>query len=128
MSDKPIVLLDVDGVLNACRVPDDMPGEYNARVCNGWNPALGLPVDLTVVASPHQQHKCLRGEWWKLEYAQATYDQGRKVVWLDDDIRYDNRATDWIRTADQERLLALSPDTEEGLTEGHLDLIEAFLR
>lgn len=162
---RAVILLDVDGVLNACRVPDDMPGEYKSQVCNGWNiqwrqaivdrlrklhdeqhaeirwlttwaedanehisPALGLPVDLTVVASPYGQHKCPRGEWWKLEYAQAAYDRGDKVVWLDDDLAFDARTRAWLTTVHDRRMLALAPDTEVGLTPEHLDAIEAFLK
>lgn len=63
--------------------------------------------------------------WWKLEFAQAAYDEGGPVVWVDDEISSTREAMNWIATTDRERLLAVSPIS--GLIPGDVDLIEEFI-
>lgn len=70
----------------------------------------------------------LRDQWWKLPAAQRVLtDEGRDLVWTDDD-------ADWDLTADQRtslgaagRVLIVSPDVLTGLCRQHLRKIDAFL-
>lgn len=64
--------------------------------------------------------------WWKLEFAQAAYELGGPVVWVDDEISGNWATTDWLATTDKERLLAVSPHS--GLVPGDVALIEEFLK
>lgn len=63
--------------------------------------------------------------WWKLEFAQAAYELGGPVVWVDDEISTTRDAMEWIETTDRDRLLAVSPIS--GLLPVDVDLIEEFI-
>lgn len=67
-----------------------------------------------------------KGPWWKLtavqRHAEAT---DRRIVWIDDDLAFDEEACDWVRAND--RVLGISPRTSVGLTAAHLDIIERFI-
>lgn len=64
--------------------------------------------------------------WWKLEFAQAVYETGVPVIWTDDDIAFAPDAKEWLRTVDDDRMLAISPHS--GLTPGDLVRIERFIK
>lgn len=162
MSDRPIVLLDVDGVLNVVCNPNEPPTdwpEYRTEVMNGyritWAPALierlralheaeeveirwlttwwakiptlaplGMP-DLTVACNAEDY--AVRNRWWKLQPAQRAYEEGRKLVWIDDDL-VDQEAWRWGKSLDRERFLGVVPRWNHGITPDLMDAIEAFVR
>jgi HAD domain in Swiss Army Knife RNA repair proteins len=89
---------------------------------------IGVPTDLVVVAEP--PHDLGGDQWWKLPHVRdlVAANPDRTFVWTDDDIRYYPEAPRWLRTAAAENVLAIAPDTNTGLTDGHLDTIEAWLK
>jgi len=95
---------------------------------------LGLPRGLTThgrsVGPPAGHGDKYRGlpTWWKLAPAQDLVrdSPGRRVVWIDDDLRSeDPRTTDWLE--EHPEVLTVAPDTLRGLTHRELDLVQAWL-
>lgn len=163
-TETPLLLLDVDGVLNAvcgAQPPDTWPhwkhGEAQGN--NVWWPITWAPAvvsTLTELASDglveiqwlttwaDQANESLRellgfpepfkvagaprygGPWWKFDVV-GEMDLGhRKLIWCDDNLRWEAGATRWTK----ERVaptLAISPDTKVGLTPQHLEGILEFV-
>lgn len=94
----------------------------NAHLCGpfGW-PQLALAGDRPVADE---------ALWWKVALAKAVYDEGKRVVWTDDDLAYEVQYghAAWVETADPGRLLAIAPEPLTGLTHAELDRVEAFLK
>lgn len=159
---RPILLLDVDGVLNAVTLsdPDTWP-TWRVTQANGfpirWSPDmiaalvrlserveirwlttwwadthhldfLGLPP--CEVANTRDEYLDRDGgplSWWKLTTAKRVYAEGRPVIWIDDDLRFDKAAMEWGRSLPSGTLLGISPDTERGITPDLIREIEAWL-
>lgn len=68
--------------------------------------------------------------WWKSEVAEQVYLQGHRVVWTDDDLGHSLSLgyMDWVSSADPDRLLAISPSFETGLTLEEMDRAEEWLQ
>lgn len=158
---RPILLLDVDGVLNA--VSDGFPmtwGKWVQTNAGGfritWSPDMIAALarlaervemrwlttwwDMTgrldflrlppmAVANTHEEFHARRGplDWWKLTVAQRVYGEGRPVIWIDDDLRFDKPAMAWVRSLPAETFLGVCPDTYTGLTPEGVAGIEAWL-
>lgn len=178
----PVLLLDVDGVVNALRDHGDSnawpadqwletwasngsrpchivaarpvldflaalhkAGSVEVRWHTTWQqaapdflaPALGLPrwplvrtPEFTGGFDGEPDYRELESTWWKLAAAEdVAYDEGRRLVWLDDDIAADAR---WpgSRTGEltaRPYVHAVSPISSIGLTRSHLRSITAFL-
>ncbi len=179
----PLVLLDVDGVLNALGPagegwPDWRTGTAPAlgrswpvrwspsvvdRVLSwrqvadvqwlttwgydansGLNALVGLP-ELPVAGTPDgggaptaaagaaladvtpAAPDRLTGAWWKFDVVRAIVraQPGRRLVWLDDDLRAAEVVRDWA-AAHAEALL-VGPDPREGLAAADLDAVDRFL-
>jgi hypothetical protein len=92
--------------------------------------AFGLPPlpvqDCPEFATAHTSER-----WWKLPAAErVVMEEGRALVWTDDDIDYsisgkDAGALGVMRQA--RRILAISPSDRTGLTPKHLRRIDEFL-
>lgn len=173
MTDKPVWLLDIDGVLNAVTSAGRKPphhvwpardwirthandsrgarwsmtiaqpviafvrkvheeGLAEIRWHTTWQEAanslngIGLPV-LPVQEAPEFIHLGDYDRWWKLPAVwRVLTDEGRRVLWTDDD-------ADWELRDEQKSSLAeagcriISPDTYTGLTPKHLRLIGEYL-
>lgn len=67
--------------------------------------------------------------WWKLDLIQADIKkhQPDKIIWLDDDIRYDPDAITWLATFENNQILAISPNSYHGLTRNHIRDIINFI-
>lgn len=63
--------------------------------------------------------------WWKFD-AVSALDDGRRTVWLDDDLRRYPSATSWARR-NRGRVLAISPQEDRGLRALDLRKVEGFL-
>ncbi|MEU8003466.1 hypothetical protein AB0B66_20105 [Catellatospora sp. NPDC049111] len=96
--------------------------------------ALGLPswpvrdcpefVSMdAVLASPLVTRK---HTWWKLPAALRVLDEGRPLLWTDDDVRHQLRAADTRRWGN--RALVLAPPVQAGLTPRQLRRIDRWLR
>lgn len=87
--------------------------------------AIGLRgEDWPVVGFDHWQAKDHRA-WWKLTAIRehlADFDGG--VLWVDDDLHYDQAAVDWLR--EHPRVLGLCPRSELGITPRQAHIIERF--
>ncbi len=91
---------------------------------------LGLP-EFGVAAAPEfaELDKYLdRGRWWKLPAARRVLaDEGRALLWTDDDADTDLRGEERAQLARLGRLLIVCPDRRTGLCKRHLRRIDAFL-
>ncbi len=175
--ERPVWLLDVDGVLNACSskgcrtvwprecwnshlvadldgrkwpilVADPVVsylravhayGDAEIRWHTSWQhsaperlaPALGLP-DWPLVVAPeyHDPAEHTAHGWWKLAAAARVLDEeGRRLVWTDDDIGFgaqllDNQVAALLR---RPGVLAVTPRTTIGLTRKNLLAVDEFL-
>jgi len=175
--ERPVWLLDVDGVLNACSsrgcrsvwpqecwhrhlvadsagrkwpilVADPIVSYLRAVHANGdaeirWHtswqhsapqrlaPALGLP-DWAVAVAPehHDPAEHTAHGWWKLAAAARVLDEeGRRLVWTDDDISFGtqllgSRVAELLR---RPGVLAITPRTTIGLTRKNLLAVDEFL-
>jgi hypothetical protein len=85
-------------------------------------PTLGLPAIPISIAPEWTQRP---PGWWKLRAAQRVRENGRRLVWTDDDIdEYRDEVGDLVR--DPQALL-ISPTPETGLTGSDLGRIATFL-
>lgn len=67
-------------------------------------------------------------QWWKLRHAMAVIEsEGRRVIWTDDDIRYDETALAWLATLPAARVTWLAPDPARGLSHDDLDAIDEWI-
>ena len=66
--------------------------------------------------------------WWKLPIAQQVFEEGRPLIWTDDDIHFDRSARDWLayEVEPLERSLVICPRSHQALQPADLDRIEAF--
>jgi hypothetical protein len=93
-------------------------------------PAIGLSgKDWPVLGVNHRD--TLERGWWKhaaiRDHLEAT---DRRVVWIDDDLADERAAQRWVsavNAATPGRILGIAPETHNGLTLDHLDLIERWI-
>lgn len=97
-------------------------GEANSEL----GPVMGIPRLPAARRSQAPTGERL-GPWWKLAFVQDAYDRGEAVIWVDDDIATTPHARHWLATTEPDRMLALSPEPEDGLGSEHLDLIDEWL-
>ncbi|GAC1484073.1 MAG: hypothetical protein NVS1B16_13600 [Pseudarthrobacter sp.] len=66
--------------------------------------------------------------WWKLGALQEDLatTTPKRIVWIDDQIRYERDAQDWARFLGA-RILAISPDPRRGISPDELAAICAFI-
>lgn len=68
--------------------------------------------------------------WWKLvalrEYWEKEDREGHKLVWLDDDLKYEKAANDWLYSLECGTWLMITPNSLHGLSVKHLESIEVF--
>lgn len=161
---KPVLLLDVDGVLNAVGTeppegvwprwertepggfgiiwsPDVIDRLFALRdrvevrwLTTHWSRIADLPFPAEAlgwpVANSEADYRRDVGPlgWWKWPVARRTVEEeGRRVVWVDDDLRFDRPARTWVAEQDPRTVLGVSPDTTVGLTPEQLDAVEAWL-
>lgn len=92
--------------------------------------AIGLP-DLPVL---DEDDRFRLGEgvtassWWKRDAVQAHHAQrpDRAVVWIDDDLGFDEKARLWMRSLGR-CALGISPDTMVGLSSHEMRKVENFV-
>ena len=94
----------------------------------GLHELLGFPR-LEVVADPeHEPYRQLTFQnWWKA-LAVRNYlaeNSPSKIIWTDDDLSYHHNTIGDIR--DMVPAIIISPNEKRGITETHLNQIEAFL-
>jgi len=89
------------------------------------SPAIGINgQDWDVLHG--EQHGWRGRDWWKLQAIRddAEVSEGRRFVWIDDDISAELEAITWVQGRDD--VLAISPSTMQGLTRGDLEQIKIF--
>ncbi|MGO4187565.1 HAD domain-containing protein [Pseudarthrobacter sp. TAF60_1] len=66
--------------------------------------------------------------WWKLGALQADLAAAtpKRIVWIDDQLRYERDAQDWAGFLGA-RILAVSPDPRRGISPGELAAVSAFV-
>jgi hypothetical protein len=172
-TDRPVWLLDIDGVINACtKNPDRSVWPADAWVrpeAKGHRRVWPILAATPVVEFIRQVHEAGRAEirwhttwqemavnlgaaldlprfpvqdapeflswdlgraagWWKLPAAERVLrDEGRTLVWTDDDITWSlgRRGSDDLRELGP--VLLVSPSELTGLTPKHLRHIDDFL-
>lgn len=86
--------------------------------------ASGLPLGLSVAGQRQRAQGDDEG-WWKADAAREVAERhpDRFIIWTDDDLAdsYGRGELDWVIGR---RMLRLSPDPEEGLTDLAMSLIE----
>lgn len=180
MTDKPVWLLDVDGVLNAVQThypprstgwAEDCWRQVQAKASNGTFPIVAAEPVLDFVRRVHKDGLAevrwlttwedddavyplatqldlpdfpIAGRagtdygagaeagqglnyWWKLPVAQKVYGERFSLLWTDDDISYHRPAKLWVRSQPTGTVLAVSPNSGQGLMQVHLDKIERWL-
>lgn len=85
----------------------------------------GLRELLSLPAFPVAAEPAVASAWWKLPCAARVVEEGRPVIWTDDDLRFSATAARWA--ADM-GVLAIAPRPSIGLTPADLDRIRAFCR
>lgn len=92
--------------------------------------ALGLP-EFGVQDAPEYAARTdalRRGRWWKLPAAQRVMqDEGRSLLWTDDDAAWDLGREQEAYLASLGSLLVVAPSQQTGLCKRHLRLIDEFL-
>lgn len=91
-------------------------------------PSLGLP-DCAVEGTEDHRAGNPMG-WWKADTAKrlSDADPERPLIWTDDDLDHAERngEVDWLRDRTGPTL-AIAPDWRNGISDEHLDRIEAFV-
>lgn len=66
--------------------------------------------------------------WWKLDAIRDHVEETKpdKVVWLDDDIAYDQKARLWVSMM-KPKILSITPNSVHGLTKPHIQSIINFI-
>lgn len=65
--------------------------------------------------------------WWKLPAAERVVrDEGRRLVWTDDDIALERARYGLGKAFDSEDILLVAPDVRTGLTPQHLEAVRDF--
>lgn len=85
---------------------------------------LGLP-DFPWIDDPWEPKDGL-SVWWKL-LAMKQIAPGRRVLWLDDEIRVDPDGSIQQFIEDHGNITTIVPETSKGLSPAHLDQIRAFV-
>jgi hypothetical protein len=166
MTQSPVWLLDIDGVLNASTKDawpaSDWVEQKVSNTCGRWRILIAQPVmdfirqvhvtgraeirwhstwqddsnavarvfglpELPVQDAPEVHHArgfLSRGDWWKAPAALRVVQDGRRLLWTDDDIAADLTPAD--RTALGNSLL-ISPDPSTGLDAVDLLTIDTWL-
>lgn len=90
-------------------------------------PAIGLKGEHWPVVGTEQHYsKELAGGWWKLAALRDHIaDFGGPVLWIDDDIRFDPPAREWL--GDNLHVVAMSPRTELGITRHQMEIVRRFV-
>jgi hypothetical protein len=102
--------------------------EYSVNVGG----ALGLP-DWPVLPCPEYEKQAptltplpsLVSDWWKLPAALRVIEEGRPLLWTDDDTRRKLPSKDIAALGNG--VLVISPAEDKGLTRHHLRRIDAWL-
>lgn len=102
-------------------------GRAEVRMLTTWYSCLPdlSPSGILPFPAANTDEEFLAGGWWKLPVAQRVHAEGRPVIWIDDDIIFEQQARNWIEQEND--ILAISPKTHEGLTSQHLEEITAWL-
>ncbi len=91
---------------------------------------LGLP-DWPVAESPTSlsTQRDQAGRWWKISTAyDVVHREGRRLIWLDDDIAFETTWPDSeIHAVLTSAVLAVSPNSVLGLDRADLLRVDAFL-
>lgn len=88
-------------------------------------PALGLPA--WPVLATQEEYISATG-WWKTRAIERMLAQGRKVIWIDDDIPYSESIGDLDSVKAHAGLFTVASEVMEGLTQAHLTLIDNKLK
>jgi hypothetical protein len=67
--------------------------------------------------------------WWKLAALQADLERSNpeRIVWIDDQLRFEQEAHAWARFLGT-RILLVSPDPRQGISPAELASVRSFLR
>jgi hypothetical protein len=93
---------------------------------NNVSRELGLP-EFPLQPAPEYDEP-LSFTWWKLPAARRVLEEGRRLIWTDDDFSEELTRAQRRELSASGRALLLGPDTMTGLRRRHLKRIEAFLQ
>jgi hypothetical protein len=91
-------------------------------------PAIGIDgADWPVVGAEDRYSKELAGGWWKLQALRdhLAADSADLVLWLDDDIKFDTSARQWLDHSPNVHWV--SPDTFHGISPESLAAVDAWM-
>lgn len=94
------------------------------------SPALGIKgTEWEVMYVPEGEELFDRFSWWKLHAIKDDIAKHRpdKVVWIDDDFKYERNAIGWVEDNPEINLLPISPFTDWGMTKEDFDDIIEFI-
>lgn len=105
---------------------------WQAQAKHDLAPVIGLEAENYKVLHPDNQNELfsIHNGWWKLHALKNEIEASDidRLVWLDDDIKYEANATDWANARSLSgNTLALSPHTGSGLTKNDLHAIIKFV-
>lgn len=93
-------------------------------------PGIGLRGEEWPVLGAADHRTRLPG-WWKFPAIRRHVEgTDNRVVWIDDDLADERPAQAWVSSVNEiapGRLLGIAPETHNGLTLSHLDLIEHWI-
>lgn len=91
------------------------------------SPVIGLGADWEVLHGDNVYHS-LSEDWWKLKAIREDVDktQPDKIVWIDDDINYDQKTWSFLKEKG-EMLHSISPVSVLGVTKKQINGILEFI-
>lgn len=94
---------------------------WEEHAANDLSPTIGINGQNWEVLTG-DTHAWQGRNWWKLQAIRDDYnkEQPDLAIWIDDDIKLERESVIW---SDQNKVLALSPDPMDGLTQGDLTFI-----
>lgn len=84
-------------------------------------PAIGLNGQGWPVLHNERRYEPTATAWWKLNALREHLPEGQRAIWIDDDIRFDRPANEWL--AENPNVTPVCPRTELGITRRQMRLI-----
>lgn len=103
---------------------------WQDKAASDLSPVLGIEGQYWDVLYPEDQDDLfdLTNGWWKLHaiIKDYVYHKPDKVVWIDDDFKYERNAVEWVQAMDG-IVHAVSPFTDWGMTKEDFSGIIEFI-
>jgi len=99
---------------------------WEGMAVESFAPVVGIGTHWPFLASYGDQDDLTK--WWKLREIRKDIEDTtpEKAIWLDDDIKHDIGGKGFVKEQG-DRLLAINPDRNHGLTSKHVQQMIAFI-